>query len=80
MFYSWNTMGMDGLSGMFTGTFLVVLLWSLVWKGLALYVTARRDDKLWFVVFLVFNTAGLGEIIYLLATDGFKAISKQAKK
>lgn len=45
----------------------VVVLWSLFWKGLALWHAARRGDAWWFVTILIINTAGLLEIIYLFA-------------
>ena len=44
----------------------ILVLWSLVWKGLALWHSARRDEVGWYVVLLVVNTAGILEIIYLL--------------
>ncbi|OHA46449.1 MAG: hypothetical protein A2541_00575 [Candidatus Taylorbacteria bacterium RIFOXYD2_FULL_36_9] len=46
--------------------FLIILaIWSLVWKGLALWQSARREEKVWFIALLVLNTLGLLEIIYL---------------
>jgi methionyl-tRNA synthetase len=45
-----------------------VAVWSVVWKGLALWRAARRNDKLWYVVLLVVNTVGVLEIIYLFLT------------
>ena len=57
--------------------FWLMIAWSLVWKGLTLWVAARRDHTTWFVVFLVLNTAGIGEIIYLLVTDGFSEFKKK---
>jgi len=42
--------------------------WIVVWKGLALWRTARRQDKLWYVILLILNTAGIAEIIYLIVT------------
>jgi hypothetical protein len=44
---------------------LLVLAWSLVWKGLALWRAAKNDSKPWFVVLLVVNTLGVLEILYL---------------
>jgi hypothetical protein len=43
----------------------VIVLWSLFWKGCALWHAARRDDVWWFVGILLINTLGLLEIIYL---------------
>lgn len=50
----------------------IVLLaaWSVVWTGLALWHAAKRDDKAWFILFLVVHTAGLIEILYLVFVAG----------
>ena len=49
--------------------FLVLIIWSLIWKGLALWRAAKRNDKAWYVIMLLVNLAGLIEIIYLLTTN-----------
>ena len=46
-------------------TLLVLLVWIFVWKGFALWRSAQRGEKWWFVVFLVFHTMGILEILYL---------------
>lgn len=51
---------------------IVLALWSVVWKGFALWRSAKRGEKLWFVVFLVVNTAGILELIYLFVISGAK--------
>jgi hypothetical protein len=43
----------------------VLFLWSLLWKGLALWYAAKQNQKNWFVVILVLNTVGILEIVYL---------------
>ena len=43
----------------------VVLIWSLVWKGLALWRAARAGSKWWFIAMLVINTVGILEILYI---------------
>jgi methionyl-tRNA synthetase len=43
-----------------------VVIWSVIWKGLALWRAARAQQPAWFVALLVVNTAGLLEIVYLL--------------
>ena len=65
MFYgSWATPGF-GFS--LVGSILItaVIIWSVIWKGLALWKSARAGSKVWFVVFLVVNTLGILEILYL---------------
>ncbi|OGC79539.1 hypothetical protein A2852_02750 [Candidatus Adlerbacteria bacterium RIFCSPHIGHO2_01_FULL_54_23] len=47
--------------------FLAFILWSLFWKGLALWHSSRRGQNWWFIVMLVVNTAGILEIAYLFA-------------
>lgn len=42
-----------------------VTVWSMFWKGLALWRSARLGSKKWFVVLLVINTVGILEILYL---------------
>jgi len=44
---------------------VVLILWSLIWKGLALWKAAREGSKAWFVVLLIVNTVGILEILYL---------------
>lgn len=43
----------------------ILALWSLIWKGLALWKSARNDQRYWFVTLLMINTLGILEIIYL---------------
>ena len=52
--------------------FLVVVLWTIFWKGLALWHSARRGQSRWFVVLLFLNTLGILEIIYLFAVAKLK--------
>jgi len=42
-----------------------ILVWSGIWKGLALWHAARREEKGWFIALLIINTVGILEIIYL---------------
>ena len=45
-----------------------LLIWSIFWKGLALWRSARMNHKGWFIALLVINTVGIFEIIYISAT------------
>ena len=45
--------------------FIVVIIWDSIWKGLALWKSARNNHLNWFVSILVFNTVGILPIIYL---------------
>lgn len=45
--------------------FAVLSLWSLFWKGLALWRAGRRGEGWWFGILLVVNTLGILEMVYL---------------
>jgi len=44
---------------------LLIVLWTLPWKGVALWKSARANDKSWFIPLLIFNTLGVLEILYI---------------
>lgn len=46
---------------------LLLFIWSVFWKGLALWHSARKGQHWWFIAFIFINTAGILEIIYLFA-------------
>jgi len=65
MHWGWNG-PWDGWFWGIGGLFLsVLILWTLVWKGMALWKAARHGHKIWFVALLLINTAGLLEILYI---------------
>jgi len=45
--------------------FFVLAIWTLVWKGLALWRAAQNKSKPWFIVLLLVNTVGILEIAYI---------------
>jgi len=51
---------------------IAAILWAVVWKGLALWHSARRGQYWWFLILLVVNTLGILEIIYLFAVTKVK--------
>ncbi len=58
---------MLGLSGAMIFLLIGLLAaWTLLWKGLALWHSARGNQKEWFIILLIVNTAGILEIFYLL--------------
>jgi Kef-type K+ transport system membrane component KefB len=49
----------------FLAAFIALIVWSLIWKGVALWYAARNNQKGWFVALMIINTAGILEILYL---------------
>ena len=44
---------------------LLIALWTLPWKGVALWKSSRNKQKAWFVVMLILNTLAILEIAYI---------------
>lgn len=44
---------------------LLITVWTVFWKGLALWNAALNDQRNWFVALIIVNTVGILEIIYL---------------
>jgi methionyl-tRNA synthetase len=57
--------GISALLGIHPLWIALALIWTLVWKGLALWRASTLRQKYWFIAMLVINTLGILEIIYL---------------
>ena len=44
---------------------VTIVLWTIPWKGVALWKAARNRDTTWFVLILLVNTLAILEIIYI---------------
>jgi len=53
-----------------------LMIWSMVWDGIALWKAARNGSKRWFIVILLLNTVGILEILYIFIF-GKKSESKK---
>lgn len=42
-----------------------VILWTLPWKGVALWKAARSSAQNWFIALLLFNTLAILDILYI---------------
>lgn len=63
------------LFGQYWWLLAILVLWSIIWKGIALWKSARDGSKVWFVIMLIVNTVGILEIIYIFAVSRSKSIS-----
>ena len=46
---------------------ILLVLWTLPWKGVALWRAARLQDQKWFLLILIVNTLAILDIIYIFA-------------
>jgi hypothetical protein len=44
---------------------VIIGLWTLPWKGVALWKSAQKKQKWWFIFLLVINTVAILEILYI---------------
>jgi hypothetical protein len=44
---------------------LAVAIWTIPWKGVALWKAARNGQKAWFIIMLIVNTVAILEILYI---------------
>ncbi len=42
-------------------------VWSMAWKGVALWRAGRNSHLVWFILLFIVNTLGILEIIYIFA-------------
>jgi methionyl-tRNA synthetase len=53
------------ISTAFLAVLILAMVWSALWKAIALWNSARNKQVAWFIVLCLVNTIGLLEIIYL---------------
>jgi len=58
-------------SNTFSIILLLLAIWTIPWKGYALWLAVKRNQKAWFIVLLILNTVGILEIFYV-----FKVVKK----
>jgi len=62
------------LSANYLPLIYLAMIWTLIWKGVALWRAARNNHHGWFIALLLINTLGILEILYIYI------FSKIAKK
>jgi len=62
-YFHWN--GVPHYSFAMLALLGVFMVWSIVWKAIALWFAARDGKPWWFAALWIINTAGLLEILYI---------------
>ncbi len=55
----------------------IILIWSIIWKLLALWKSARNNHLTWFIILGIVNTVGVLEILYYYIFSDMKDDSKK---
>jgi len=58
-------MDLNSLVMQFGWVIFPLMVWSMAWKAVALWKSARNKHLVWFIVFMVVNTLGILEILYI---------------
>jgi len=45
--------------------FIVLAIWEMVWKGIALWKAGKNNQLTWFVFIFIFNTIGILPMLYI---------------
>lgn len=53
------------INGMPVWVITLATLWTIPWKGVALWKAAQKKDVYWFIALLLINTVGILEILYI---------------
>lgn len=59
---------------------LVAFAWSILWKGIAWWKSARKGHIIWFIVFFFIHTLGILEILYIYLFSEIKLDEKQTTR
>jgi len=51
----------------------LLVVWEMVWKGVALWRAGRNAHMVWFIALFIVNTVGILPIIYIFAFSRKKA-------
>lgn len=60
---------------------VIIIIWSAVWKLLAMWKAAKNNSPIWFVLLFVVNTIGILEILYfyVFSDMNLKNMKKEPK-
>jgi methionyl-tRNA synthetase len=59
--------GFPILAGIFWLIIPLVVIWSMAWKGIALWKAGQNGHLGWFIALFLLNTLGILPIIYIFA-------------
>jgi len=59
---------------------ILLLVWTVIWDGIALWKSAQRKEVFWFCLMMITNTVGILEIFYIFIFSGSKIDFKKLKE
>ena len=59
---------------------IVLMIWALIWKLIAMWKSARNSQLGWFIVLGIVNTIGILDILYIYVFSKKKSIGRTRSK
>jgi hypothetical protein len=76
-----NIGDISSLIGIPLALFIIIMIWSNIWKFIAMWKAGRNNSLVWFIVFALVNTVGILEILYIFVfSKKKKKVSHSRKK
>lgn len=69
-----------GTSAAVSTVLILGMIWTLAWKGWALWLSARKGHKIWFVAMLILSTLGILPILYIFVFSKLQDKSRVVKR
>ena len=69
----------DPKNPVFQVLLVLLAIWTIPWKALALWHSSKNNDKIWFVAIMIINTVGILEILYLFVIARQKLTKEKFK-
>ena len=58
--------------------YVVIIIWSIFWKGMGLWRASRLGEKPWFWALMIINTMGILEILYIYVFSKEKKLDTES--
>jgi hypothetical protein len=66
-----------GFSPWMICAFVFIMIWSNVWKFIALWKAGRKNSLSWFIILALVNTVGILEILYIFVFSKMKTVESE---
>ncbi len=75
-----NNLSSISVFGRMSPILMILMLSDLILKGVALYKSAKKDQKIWFIALLIVNSLGILPILYLIINKDIVFFSTHSSK
>lgn len=69
-----------GIPAGFVWIFVIIIIWSAIWKLLSLWTAARKKSWIWFIILALVNTVGILDILYIFVFSKMKCCGAEKSK